>query len=473
MKEQQLVITYKAAPQWVTELFWLCSLAFLPLLFFLGSVTGPAAAVVLMFVPIFPALAILAQQNKIVMRQEGIHFPFHMMPSLLFRRFRKWTDIGAVMLVDREGPDYFDQAELESKELVIHFNSGGNVRLSMEAINMGDLEKFFKASKSWGSTAVFAPELIEMKRKLFTGPGQTKLISFTTIWEEEMQQHFTTTNFVPLERGRSLQHGKFRITAQLTAGGLSAIYLAERTDKRTVVIKEAVVPPYADEQTRKKAREHFDREARFLVKLNHPHIAKVYDHFVDNGRDYLVIEYIPGQSLRQLITRDGPQPEDKVLDWAIDIADILNYLHTQDPPIVHRDVSPDNLLLREDGTLYMIDFGAANEFVGTATGTLIGKQSYIAPEQFRGYAQPLSDIYAFGGTLFFLLTGGDPEALSVSHPQTTRSILSTQVDELVAKCTALEPEERPQSAKELRELVVQTKAAPRGSVLKFASGGPS
>jgi tRNA A-37 threonylcarbamoyl transferase component Bud32 len=471
LKEQQLVISYRAAPQWVTELFWLCSAAFLPLLFFLGHDSGIASVVTLMFVPIFPILALLAQQNKIIMRPEGMFFPFHMMPCLLFRRFRKWTDVGAVMLVDREGPDYFEQADLESKELVIHFNSGGNVRLTMEAISMSDLDKFFKASKAWGSTAVFAPELIEMKRKLFTGPSQTKQISFTTIWEEEMQQHFTTTNFVPLERGRGLQNGKFKISAQLTAGGLSAIYLADRPDKRTVVIKEAVVPPYADARTKQKAKELFDREARLLVKLNHPHIAKVFDHFVENGRDYLVIEYIPGQSLRQLITRDGPQSEDRVLEWALEIAEILDYLHTQEPPIIHRDVSPDNLLLREDGRLYMIDFGAANEFVGTATGTLIGKQSYIAPEQFRGRALPSSDIYAFGGTLFFLLTGCEPEALSVSHPKATRSILSAEIDELVAKCTALEAADRPADAKALRELVAKTKTEPRGTVIKFGSRG--
>lgn len=455
----------------MTELFWLCSVAFLPVLFFLGQEPSVASALALLFVPIFPCLALLAQQNKIVMRQEGLFFPYHMMPALLGRRVRKWTDIGAVMLVDREGPDYFDQAELESKELVIHFNSGGHIRLSMEATSIADLDKFFKASKAWGSTAVFAPELIEMKRKLFTGPSQTKQISFTSIWEEEMQQHFTTTNYVPLERGKMLQGGKFRVTAQLTAGGLSAIYLAERADKRTLVLKEAVVPPYADDRTRAKAKELFDREARLLLKLNHPRIARVYDHFVENGRDYIVIEYIPGQSLRQLVTRDGPQSEDRVLDWAIELADILDYLHTQDPPIIHRDVSPDNLLLREDGTLYMIDFGAANEFVGNATGTLIGKQNYIAPEQFRGRAQPASDFYALGGTLFYLLTGSDPEALSVSHPQQTRPILSSQVDAFVSACTAMEVDLRPASAKELKKLAIATKEAPRGTVLKFGSAG--
>ena len=415
----------------------------------------------------------MMHQNRILLKQEGIFFPFHLMPALLFRPMRKWTDIGAVMVVDKEGPDYFEQADLDSKELVIHFNSGGHVKLSMSAISMPDLEKFFRASKQWGSTAVFAPELIEMKRKLFTGPTQTKQLSFTTIWEDEMQQHFTTTNFVPLDRGKTLMSGRLKIVSQLTAGGLSAIYLAERQDKRTVVLKEAVVPPYADEQTRAKAKELFDREARLLVKLNHPRIAKVYDHFVESGRDYMVIEYIPGQSLRQLVTRNGPQTEDQVLAWAAEIADILDYLHSQTPPIIHRDVSPDNLLLREDGTLYMIDFGAANEFVGSATGTLIGKQCYIAPEQFRGKAEPSSDFYALGGTLFYLLTGSEPEALSVSHPAQQRPILSKEVDLLVAGCTKIDPRERPAEAKQLKALILETKNAPRGSILKVPGGSGS
>jgi tRNA A-37 threonylcarbamoyl transferase component Bud32 len=471
LKEQQYVIKYKAAPQWMIDFFWMFSAAFALLLtyaYFSGFKDYWVFGCIVF--PFFIGMASMMHQNRIVLRPDGIHFPFHLLPGLLFRLRRKWTDVGAVMLVDREGPDYFDQSEIESKEMVIHFNSGGQVRLQLAAISMTDLEKWFRASKSWGSTAVFAPELIEMKRKLFSGPSQTKQLSFTTIWEEEMQQHFTTTNYVPLDRGKTLLGGRFKIVSQLTAGGLSAIYLAEKTDKRTVVIKEAAVPPYADEQTREKAKELFDREAKLLVKLQHPRIARVLDHFVENGRDYLVLEYIPGQSLRQLVTRNGPQSEDQVLDWALEIADILQYLHSQNPPIIHRDISPDNLLLREDGKIYMIDFGAANEFVGSATGTLIGKQCYIAPEQFRGKAQPASDIYALGGTLHYILTGSEPEALSVSHPVQVRPVVSREVDELIAQCTALNADDRPKNIAELKNLIQTVKNAPRGTVIKVSGG---
>jgi serine/threonine-protein kinase len=153
------------------------------------------------------------------------------------------------------------------------------------------------------------------------------------------------------------------------------------------------------------------------------------------------------------VNRTGLQSEAIVLKWTAEIASILQYLHGLDPPIVHRDLTPDNIVLKEDGTIAVIDFGAANEYVGNATGTLIGKQSYIAPEQFRGKASPLSDLYALGCTLNFLLTGEDPEALSVSHPRTMHEGLSKSVDALVASLTALDEQDRVSSATELKETV--------------------
>jgi serine/threonine protein kinase len=220
-----------------------------------------------------------------------------------------------------------------------------------------------------------------------------------------------------------------------------------------VVIKEAVVPANADEHTHAKAAELFDREARLLIKLDHPHIAKVFDHFPEDNRSYMVLEYIRGQDLRQLVKQNGAQPEEIVLNWARQIASILSYLHSQDPPIIHRDLTPDNLVRKEDDTITLIDFGAANEFVGNATGTLVGKQAYIAPEQLRGKANPESDIYALGGTMYFLLTGKDPEALMSSHPKHLDPEISDNLDALVASCTEMESEDRPKSAAILAQII--------------------
>jgi serine/threonine protein kinase len=104
-----------------------------------------------------------------------------------------------------------------------------------------------------------------------------------------------------------------------------------------------------------------------------------------------------------------------VVRWLLEAAKILQYLHSQSPPLIHRDVTPDNLVLARDGCLSLIDFGAANALLGTATGTLVGKQSYIAPEQFRGKAGLSSDIYSLGATVYFALTGREPEPLTELH----------------------------------------------------------
>jgi serine/threonine-protein kinase len=209
------------------------------------------------------------------------------------------------------------------------------------------------------------------------------------------------------------------------------------------------VPDGTSSAIRDKAAELFDREARTLMKLDHPNIVHVLDHFVEQGRNYMMLEYANGQDLRQHVKQNGAARPESVIEWMIQITGILKYLHEQDPPIIHRDVTPDNLVLRKDGNIMMIDFGAANEFLGTATGTFVGKQAYISPEQFRGKAVVQSDIYSFGGTVHFLLTGEDPLALSTSNPQKINPNVPVELDEIVASCTQLEVSDRYQSAAQL------------------------
>jgi len=242
-------------------------------------------------------------------------------------------------------------------------------------------------------------------------------------------------------------------------GGLSAVYLAQLDNKDLVVVKEAVIPDDAVESIKKKAQEMFEREAQFLMKLDHPGIVRVLDYFADSGRHYLMLEHINGQDTRQLVKQNGAQKESTVVTWALEIAATLKYLHEQDPPIVHRDLTPDNLVLREDGSIMVIDFGAANEFIGTATGTLVGKQAYIAPEQLRGKAVTQSDLYSLGCTLYYYLTGKEPEALSTSDPRTEKPDTSAELAELVITLTQMETEDRYQSAKQLIPVLKMLAAA--------------
>lgn len=403
--------------------------------------------------------------KKIKMEKQKIRFSPHFVWSMLGKPSRKWNDIGAVGLQD-EDTEMLPSDDEERRLLVFHFASGGVARIPLRELSVQDLESLFRASKRWGSTAVMAPELIELRRKLVAGQNPKSIISLTTLWEQELQSHFATSTFVPLATGSQLHHNRFRVIAQIQAGGLSAIYLAKNHENRKLILKELVLHK-SDEASMQKAKELFEREAGFLLKLKHPQIARVYDHFVENNRDYLVLEYIPGQSLRQLVSREGPQQEDKVLEWAHGIAGILLYLHGQDPAIIHRDLTPENLVLGEDNLIHLIDFGAANEYAATATGTLIGKQAYIAPEQFRGKAVPASDIYALGATMYFLLTGEDPEALTVSHPAKIRSSVSVQTDDFVARLTSLDLKTRSADCLVLLSQLASLRATERGAVISL------
>jgi serine/threonine-protein kinase len=262
------------------------------------------------------------------------------------------------------------------------------------------------------------------------------------MWEEELARRFSSTAFVPLEPGSQLRSGKLIVVKQLAFGGLSAVYLVQENGCDLRVIKEATVPRSANEALRREAERHLARESELLAKLRHPHLAQVLDYFLEDGKHYLLLEYIGGQDLRQLVKQHGPQPVEKVLDWAMQMCEVLEFLHGADPPIIHRDFTPDNLVLKNDGSVVVIDFGASNEFIGTATGTLVGKQAYIAPEQFRGKATCKSDVYALGATLFFLLTGRDPIPLSQSRVRAILPAIPSKFDDLIAVLTELEPDKR-------------------------------
>jgi serine/threonine-protein kinase len=249
--------------------------------------------------------------------------------------------------------------------------------------------------------------------------------------------------------GQIIRAGKLKVVRQLSLGGLSAVYLAQLDGNRLVVLKEAVLPEDGSVELREKAKELFEREAALLMRLKHKGIVAVLEQFSDHDRNYLMLEYVNGQDLRQFVKQNGAQKEAQVLEWAVQLTGILKYLHEQDPPVIHRDVSPDNLVLREDGSLVVIDFGAANEFISKATGTFVGKQSFIAPEQFRGKAVTQSDIYAFGCSLYYLLTGKEPEALSTSNPKEVNPDVSDELAELVVSCTQLEARDRYQTAAQL------------------------
>ena len=238
----------------------------------------------------------------------------------------------------------------------------------------------------------------------------------------------------------------YTILGVLGGGGQGNTYLASASasdaDSSEVVLKEYIMPIYRGTAILAHLSDKLAEEASLLARLDHPSVVKVSDHFVCDYRGYLALEYVEGRSLKQLVGDEGAQPEHFVIDVGLKLLDVLAYMHGFDPPIVHRDLSPDNIMLSGTGEIKVVDFNVARQLEGSAGSTVVGKHAYIPPEQFRGRPAAASDLYALGGTLYFLLTGQDPEPLSVSHPREINAQISDKLDSIIARATALELSER-------------------------------
>jgi tRNA A-37 threonylcarbamoyl transferase component Bud32 len=379
--------------------------------------------------------------------KDGVKLPFS-----IFRhnQLLRWGDITKITVGGANQKDW-------QKKQITFMTTKGAIPLTLSHIDSTDMEKLLIAMEMWGNTSEIDQSVHELKNQV-TGEEIPQL-SFTGMWEEELSRRFCPTSFVPLDPGRVMRNGTLKVMRHLALGGLSAVYLCQLEERKLVVLKEAVVSDDAIESAQAKAREMLDREAALLLKINHPNIVKVLDYFVEQERNYLMLDYVNGQDLRQLVKQNGPQRESTVINWALQMVNILKYLHEQDPPLIHRDFTPDNIVLCEDGSIVVIDFGAANEFIGNATGTFVGKHAFIAPEQFRGKASVQSDIYAFGCTLYFLLTGVEPEALSTSNPQEHNNLISPELSEIVVSCTQMESRDRYQTAAQLVPVLRQMMAS--------------
>lgn len=402
-------------------------------------VIGIVGGLFYVYVPYLYALA-RAHGLSILINEEGCGFP----PSFFGIGSPQWVSWVNVKKVD------MGRNLLGEPRLVI---SGPEQKQSvpLSAVSVQDMEQMLLAVEAWAPTAVWSTSVQEYRDRLQRDNLGAEGYSHTQMFEDELGKRFSAPTFVPLEPGRQLRSGTLRVLRQLAFGGFAAVYLAEDSVNGTVVLKESVVPDSQSEGIREKAREMFAREALTLRGLNHPGIARVYDYFIEDDRSYIVMEHVNGINMRQLVAQQGVQAEARVIEWAATISSILTYLHEQSPPVVHRDVTPDNLVLTNLGEVKLIDFGASNQYLGTATGTLVGKHAYMPPEQIRGKSEPVSDVFALGATMHFWLTGSEPEPLSTSHPIRVNPAVSSEIDALVSAATQMEVSKRTRSAAALRE----------------------
>jgi len=277
----------------------------------------------------------------------------------------------------------------------------------------------------------------------------------------------------PLPPGQVLRD-RYVIQSIVGRGGMGSIYLADdnRLPGRMCAVKEVEHEPGIPDELNAQARAQFYREASVLARLDHQNLPKVSDYFSDETRDFLVMDYVPGDDLKTLLDRARAAgrllPIDEVLDWAQQICSALAYLHSQDPPVIHRDVKPSNLKLTPSGLIKLVDFGLVKQMApDEMTITVIqgrGTALYTPLEQYggdTGHTSPRSDLYAMGATLYHLFTNQapleakqrflNPDALV--PPRQLNPALPPPIEDAILWAMALHPDDRPASIEAFQEAI--------------------
>jgi serine/threonine protein kinase len=274
----------------------------------------------------------------------------------------------------------------------------------------------------------------------------------------------------PLNANHLLKN-RYRVKSVIGQGGMGAIYLAddERLSGRKCAIKEVEQDPGLPEKLQQEARDQFYREASILARLDHPNLPKVSDFFSSSNRDYLVMDFVPGQDLRSMV-EDARQlgtflPEQDILGWTAQLCNALEYLHNQEPPILHRDIKPGNIRVTPNGLVKLVDFGLVKVLVpDEMTITVMqgrGTALYTPLEQYggdTGHTDIRSDIYALGCTVYHLFTGqAPPEAKQrFLNPDSLTPIrhinprITPEIERTVLWAMALHPDDRPATILDFR-----------------------
>jgi outer membrane protein assembly factor BamB/tRNA A-37 threonylcarbamoyl transferase component Bud32 len=271
-----------------------------------------------------------------------------------------------------------------------------------------------------------------------------------------------------LQAGATLSN-RYLIQDVIGFGGMGAVYRARDLHfpnvAKLVAVKE-MVNQARDPQVRETIVRNFEREANILATLSHPAIPRIYDYFTFNERSYLILEYVHGKDLETLANEMAGFPDEaRVVDWAIELCDVLHYLHTHRPePIIFRDLKPSNVMINQHDHIVLVDFGIAKTFQSGERGTMIGTEGYSPPEQYRGEATALADLYALGATLHHLLTRRDPRleppfSFAERPLRTINPFVSTELERVIETALQYEPEARFQSALEMKAALALTRQA--------------
>lgn len=265
---------------------------------------------------------------------------------------------------------------------------------------------------------------------------------------------------------------RYKINALVGQGGAGAVYQAEdlRLEGRLCAIKEVRPQPGASPEAIAQAQDQFRREASILARLDQPNLPKVSDFFSRNGLDYLVMDFVPGRNLKEILDETRRKgrflDEERVLAWTQQLCDALDYLHNQEPSVIHRDIKPGNIKLTPEGRIKLVDFGLVKPMDPEDPRTVtvlqgLGSLPYTPLEQYggaMGHTDTRTDIYALGATLYHLLTGRAPataqerflEAETLPPPRSINPDLSERTESVILDAMAIHPDQRPASIAVIR-----------------------
>ena len=289
-------------------------------------------------------------------------------------------------------------------------------------------------------------------------------------------------------QANALLDGRYRVVRLVGKGGFGAVYEArdERFQGRRVVAIKEMSDAHLSPSERSQAITDFRHEADLLVQLRHPNLPDVSDFFEEGGKAYLVMEYVEGKTLeKEQEDIGGPIDEKVVMDWGLQLCDVLDYLHTRPQPIIFRDMKPSNVMLTQSGQIKLIDFGIARVFKSTAAKdtTSLGSRGYAPLEQYgRGQTDARSDMYALGATLYDLLTNSVPadaptrriNPQAFETPRQVNPRISPAVESIVLKAMEQEPKDRFQTAAEMYQAIADVvppqKPVTSGTIARTTTG---
>jgi serine/threonine-protein kinase len=286
---------------------------------------------------------------------------------------------------------------------------------------------------------------------------------------------------IHLKPGHVLRE-RYEIIEIIGQGGMGCIYKAAdlRLEGRFTAIKDIQPDPDNTPEERAEDRRQFQREASILARLDHPNLPKVSDFFSEDNRDFLVMDFVPGVDLRQMIEqalrRGEFIPEEQVLDWGAQLTDAIRYLHSQTPPVLHRDIKPANIKLTPDGLIKLVDFGLVKVMSSDDQRTITvvqgrGTALYTPLEQYggdRGHTDARSDLYALGATLYHLLTNTPPAEAkqrflnprSLRDPRDINAVIQDRTARAVLWAMSMHPDDRPPDVETFGEALFGKGALP-------------